>query len=130
MAEDMERSASDAQLDSPYRSRDYDSRNQLEAVAEYLRQFSNPAPTARLAMEHVSHHGYGEIGGPNCPCAETILADVPKAASRNPRLRGSSASVERCSGLICPDTSIGGQSTIRGDLHDKATPKFRSQLQA
>jgi hypothetical protein len=27
-----------------------------------------------------------------------------------------------CSGLICPDTSIGGQSTIRGDLHDKATP--------
>src|SRR5471030_990172 len=35
-----------------------------------------------------------------------------------------------CSGLICPDTSIGGQSTIRGDLHDKATPQFRSQLQA
>jgi site-specific recombinase XerC len=27
-----------------------------------------------------------------------------------------------CSGLICPDTLIGGQSTIRGDLHDKATP--------
>jgi hypothetical protein len=35
-----------------------------------------------------------------------------------------------CSGLICPDTSIGGQSAIRGDLYDKATPKFRSQLQA
>ena len=35
-----------------------------------------------------------------------------------------------CSGLICPDTSIGGQSTIRGDLYDKATPQFRPQLQA
>jgi hypothetical protein len=33
-----------------------------------------------------------------------------------------------CSGLICPDTSIGGQSTIRGDLHDKATPQFRPEL--
>jgi transposase, IS5 family len=33
-----------------------------------------------------------------------------------------------CSGLICPDTSIGGQSTIRGDLYDKATPQFRSWL--
>ncbi|NYT63142.1 DUF4238 domain-containing protein [Alcaligenaceae bacterium] len=33
-----------------------------------------------------------------------------------------------CSGLIFPDTSIGGQSTIRGDFHDKAAPQFRSQL--
>ena len=33
-----------------------------------------------------------------------------------------------CSGLICPDTSIGGQSTIRGVLHEKAAPQFRHQL--
>ena len=37
---------------------------------------------------------------------------------------------ELCSGLICPDTSIGGQSTIRGVLHDKAAPKIRYQSEA
>ena len=35
---------------------------------------------------------------------------------------------DMCSGLICPDTSIGGQSTIRGVLHEKAAPQFRHQL--
>jgi len=37
---------------------------------------------------------------------------------------------QNCSGLICPDTSIGGQSTIRGVLHDKAAPKIRYQSEA
>jgi len=40
------------------------------------------------------------------------------------------AFIQHCSGLICPDTSIGGQSTIRGVLHDKAAPKIRYQSEA
>ena len=35
-----------------------------------------------------------------------------------------------CSGLICPDTSIGGKSTIRGELHGKTAQDVRSQLEA
>ena len=34
-----------------------------------------------------------------------------------------------CSGLIYTDTPIGGKSTIRGVLNDKATKKIRHQFQ-